>query len=159
MLSNINRLLFLREVQIFKDLDSYRFLEELADGMDEAVFPANTTIVHRGETSQLCYILVAGKAQVHINQVKIRQLERGDCFGEMSLFDAKPRPASVTALTRSRCLTLTQTQVIEAIHENPGIALNIIRLLSDQIHKLNLCQQVQKLNQSPPHPREFMRLG
>lgn len=158
MLSNINRLLFLREVQIFKNLDGYSFLEQLADAMDEVEFPAHTTIFHRGDSSQLCYILVTGKVRVHIEALEMGQLGPGDCFGEMSLFDAKPRPASVTTLEDCLCLTLTQTQVFEAIDENPGIALNIIRLLTDQIHKLNLCQHVLKLNQSSSPLREIVRL-
>lgn len=158
MLSNINRLLFLREVQIFKDLDSYAFLEQLADVMDEVEFPARTTIFQRGESSQLCYILVTGKARIHIESLELGQLGAGDCFGEMSLFDAKPRPASVTTLEDCLCLILNQDQVFDAIHENPGIALNIIRLLSDQIHKLNLCQHVLKLNQSGQPLREIVRL-
>lgn len=158
MLSNINRLLFLREVPIFKDLDSYTFLEQLADAMDEVEFPTGTTIFHRGESSQLCYILVSGKARVHIESLEMGQLGAGDCFGEMSLFDDKPRPASVTTLEDCLCLTLTQTQVFESIHENPGIALNIVRLLSDQIHKLNLCQHVLKLNHSAQLRPPIVRL-
>jgi CRP-like cAMP-binding protein len=158
MLTNINRLLSLREVQIFKNLDSYTFLEQLADAMEEVEFPANTTIFHRGESSQLCYILVSGKVRVHIESLAMGELGAGDCFGEMSLFDSKPRPASVTTLEDCVCLTLTQAQVFEAIHENPGIAVNIVRLLTDQIRKLILCQHVLKLNQ-PSHPlREIVRL-
>lgn len=96
-----------------------------------------------------------GRAKVHIEELHIGRLERGDCFGEMSLFDAKPRCASVTTLEECRCLVLTQAQVFEAIYENPAIALNIIRLLSGQIHKLNLCQHLRKFHQ-PPFNRQAL---
>lgn len=155
MLDKINRLLFLREVQIFKDLESYAFLEQMADAMDEVTFATGQTIFSRGEPGQLCYILVEGRAKAHIEDLQIGQLERGDCFGEMSLFDSKPRCASVTTLEECRCLVLTQAQVFEAIYENPTIALNIIRLLSEQIHKLNLCQHLRKFHQ-PPFNRQAL---
>ncbi|MBE9042485.1 Crp/Fnr family transcriptional regulator, partial [Oscillatoriales cyanobacterium LEGE 11467] len=57
------------------------------------------------------------------------------------LFDAEPRSASVTTLDRCECLMLTQQQLYDAIDETPGIAVNIIRLLSRRTRELN-----QKLN-------------
>jgi cAMP-binding proteins - catabolite gene activator and regulatory subunit of cAMP-dependent protein kinases len=68
-------------------------------------------------------------------------LTEGACFGEMSLFDAEPRSASVTTIEPCDCLMLTQQQLYEAIDETPGIAVNIIRLLSRRIRELN-----QKMN-------------
>jgi CRP-like cAMP-binding protein len=55
----------------------------------------------------------------------------------MSLFDAEPRSASVTTLETCECLMLTQLQLYDAIDETPGIAINIIRLLSRRIRELN----------------------
>jgi CRP-like cAMP-binding protein len=67
----------------------------------------------------------------------LAQLKQGACFGEMSLFDAEPRSASVTTLETCECLMLTQLQLYDAIDETPGIAINIIRLLSRRIRELN----------------------
>jgi CRP-like cAMP-binding protein len=55
----------------------------------------------------------------------------------MSVFDAEPRSASVTTLEPCDCLVLTQQQLYDAIDETPGIAVNIIRLLSRRIRELN----------------------
>ncbi|MGL4377014.1 MAG: transcriptional regulator, partial [Microcoleaceae cyanobacterium] len=55
--------------------------------------------------------------------------------------DAEPRSASITTLEPCECLMLTQMQLYDAIDETPGIAVNIIRLLSRRIRELN-----QKLN-------------
>jgi CRP-like cAMP-binding protein len=56
----------------------------------------------------------------------------------MSLFDAEPRSATITTLEPCECLMLTQQQLYEAIDETPGIAVNIIRLLSRRIRELNI---------------------
>jgi CRP-like cAMP-binding protein len=71
----------------------------------------------------------------------LAQLGKGKCFGEMSLFDAEPRSATVSTLEPCECLVLTQQQLYDAIDETPGIAINIIRLLSRRTRELN-----QKLN-------------
>lgn len=137
MLTSVDRLLFVRQVPIFKELRD-DFLVRLASVMEELSFPNNHTIFTEGEEGQSLYIVVSGRVRVHIDDQELVQLERGTCFGEMSLFDAEPRSASVTTLESCDCLVLTQQQLYEAIDETPGIAVNIIRLLSRRIRELNL---------------------
>lgn len=136
MLTSVDRLLFVRGVPIFKELRD-DFLVRLASIMDELSFPAKHPIFTQGQEGRSLYIVVAGKVQVHINKQELAQLEKGTCFGEMSLFDAEPRSASVTTLEPCDCLVLTQQQLYDAIDETPGIAVNIIRLLSRRIRELN----------------------
>jgi CRP/FNR family transcriptional regulator, cyclic AMP receptor protein len=145
MLSSFDRLLFIREVPVFKELRD-EFLVRLASVMDELSFPSNHDIFTQGQEGRSLYIVVSGKVRVHMDQQELVQLDVGACFGEMSLFDAEPRSASVTTMIPSECLLLTQQQLYEAIDETPGIALNIIRLLSRRIRELN-----QKMNAMQQH--------
>jgi CRP-like cAMP-binding protein len=140
MLSSVERLLFVRGVPIFQELRD-DFLVRLASVMDELSFPGNQTIFTQGEEGRSLYIVVSGRVRVHLGDRDLAQLEHGACFGEMSLFDSEPRSASVSTLERCDCLVLTQLQLYDAIDETPGIAINIIRLLSRRIRELN-----QKLN-------------
>lgn len=140
MLTSVDRLIFVRGVPIFKELRD-DFLVRLASIMDELSFPANHTIFTEGQEGRSLYIVVSGRVRVHIGNQEIVQLDQGTCFGEMSLFDAEPRSASVTTIEPCDCLMLTQQQLYEAIDETPGIAVNIIRLLSRRIRELN-----QKMN-------------
>jgi len=140
MLTSVDRLLFVRGVPIFQELRD-DFLVRLASVMDELSFPAEHTIFTQGQEGRSLYIVVKGRVRVHIGDRDLAQLEQGTCFGEMSLFDAEPRSASVTTLETCDCLMLTQLQLYDAIDETPGIAVNIIRLLSRRIRELN-----QKIN-------------
>lgn len=137
LLSNVNRVMLLREADIFRAITSYEFLENLASTMEEVHFSAGTTIFKQGDEGRQLYILAEGKVKVHLGNVKLGELRRGACFGEMSLFDAKPRSATVTTLEDSLCLILTQDQMFEVINENPGIERNIIRILCERIRVLN----------------------
>ena len=132
MLTSVDRLLFVRGVPIFKELRD-DFLVRLASIMDELSFPERHTIFTEGQEGRALYIVVSGRVSVHLRQQELAQLEEGACFGEMSLFDAEPRSASITTLDACDCLMLTQQQLYEAIDETPGIAINIIRLLSRRI--------------------------
>jgi CRP/FNR family cyclic AMP-dependent transcriptional regulator len=136
MLTSIDRLLFVRGVPIFKELRD-DFLVRLASIMDELSFPKNHTIFTEGQEGRSLYIVVSGSVKVHLKNQELARLNQGACFGEMSLFDAEPRSASITTLEDCDCLMLTQQQLYEAIDETPGIAVNIIRLLSRRIRELN----------------------
>lgn len=143
MLTSVDRLLFVRGVGIFKELRD-DFLVRLASIMDELSFAKGHTIFTQGQEGQSLYIIVSGRVKVHIGQRELAQLEQGACFGEMSVFDAEPRSASVTTLEQCECLVLTQQQLYDAIDETPGIAVNIIRLLSRRIRELNLKLNAQQ---------------
>ncbi|GGA03788.1 Crp/Fnr family transcriptional regulator [Okeania sp. KiyG1] len=140
MLTSVERLLFIRAVPIFRELRD-DFLVRLASVMDELSFPNSHSIFTEGQEGRSLYIVVSGKVRVHLADRELARLEQGACFGEMSLFDAEPRSASVTTLETCECLMLTQMQLYDAIDETPDIAINIIRLLSRRIRELN-----QKLN-------------
>jgi CRP/FNR family transcriptional regulator, cyclic AMP receptor protein len=158
MPSSIDRLLFVRKVPIFQEL-RYDFLMRLASIMEELSFPAKHTIFTQGEVGRSLYILVSGTVRVHIGDRELAILKEGTCFGEMAVFDAEPRSASVTTLESCNCLMLTQQQLYEAIEETPGIAVNIIRLLSRRTRELN--QKINSLqedrSQKPPLLRDMRR--
>ncbi|MBS0018771.1 MAG: Crp/Fnr family transcriptional regulator [Arthrospira sp. PLM2.Bin9] len=144
MLTSVQRLLFVRKVPIFQELRD-DFLVRLASVMDELSFPANQSIFTEGQEGRSLYIVVSGQVKVHHGDRELARLGKEDCFGEMSLFDAEPRSASVTTCEPVECLMLTQMQLYDAIDETPGIAVNIIRLLSRRIRELN-----QKANAQNP---------
>ena len=151
MLTSVDRLLFVRGVPIFKELRD-DFLVRVASIMDELSFPAKHTIFTQGQEGRSLYIVVKGRVRVHIGDRDLTQLAEGATFGEMSLFDAEPRSASVTTIDKSECLMLTQQQLYDAIDETPGIAINIIRMLSRRTRELN-----QKINalEDKIHRMEF----
>ncbi|MGL5083382.1 MAG: Crp/Fnr family transcriptional regulator [Microcoleaceae cyanobacterium] len=141
MLSSVERLLFVRDVSIFQELRD-DFLVRLTSVMDELSYPTSHTIFTEGQEGRSLYVVVSGQVKVHAGGREIAQMGQKACFGEMSLFDAQPRSASVTTLESCSCLMLTQMQLYDAIEETPGIAINIIRMLSRRVRDLN-----QKLNE------------
>ncbi len=145
MLTSIERLLLVRGVPIFKELRD-EFLVRLASIMNEVSYPSGKMIFAQGQEGRSLYIVVAGRVRVHLEDKDLAILDKGSCFGEMSLFDAEPRSASVTAISGCDCLILTQQQLYEAIDETPDIAVNIIRLLSRRIRSQNL--QLKELEAS-----------
>ena len=148
MLTSIDRLLLVRGVPIFKELRD-EFLVRLASIMNEVSYPSSKMIFAQGQEGRSLYIVASGRVRVHLGDKDLAILDKGSCFGEMSLFDAEPRSASVTAISGCDCLVLTQQQLYEAIDETPDIAVNIIRLLSRRIRSQNM--QLNELQASKPN--------
>ncbi|NJL80310.1 MAG: Crp/Fnr family transcriptional regulator [Richelia sp. SM2_1_7] len=136
MLTSVDRLLFVRQVPIFKELRD-DFIVRLASAMNELWFPPNCSIFREGEQGQSLYIVVSGKVKIHLDNRTLAVMSQGKYFGEMAVFDTQPRSASATTIDACECLELTQEQLDDAIEETPEIAVNIIRELSRLIRKLN----------------------
>jgi CRP/FNR family transcriptional regulator, cyclic AMP receptor protein len=157
MPNNFDRLLFVRKVPIFQEL-RYDFLMRLASIMEELEFPAKHRIFTQGEVGRSLYIVLSGAVRVHIGDRELAVLKEETCFGEMAIFDAEPRSASVTTLTPCKCLMLKQQQLYEAIEETPDIAVNIIRLLSRRTRELNEkinVLQEERSRSAPTPPSRF----
>ncbi len=136
MLNSFERLLLIRGVPIFRELRD-DFLVRLASIMEERSFLVRDTILIEGQEGRSLYVIASGEVLVHSGRQELARFKKGDFFGEMSLFDAEPRSASVTAIAPCDCLVLTQQQLYEAIDETPGISLNIIRIFSRRVRELN----------------------
>ncbi|HUL63292.1 MAG TPA: Crp/Fnr family transcriptional regulator [Burkholderiaceae bacterium] len=103
------RIELLQRMPIFGALrqDTLEFLLEQARA--KAV-PAGEYFFREREPADCIYVLEAGRAAVikawQDGEFVIRQLERGDCFGEMALMDFFPRSASVRALADCEAIAL-----------------------------------------------------
>ena len=64
-------------------------------------YSSGETVVAEGTTERAFYVLAEGSASVTINGTPIRELEAGECFGEMEYLSNTGRTATVTAIRES----------------------------------------------------------
>jgi CRP-like cAMP-binding protein len=69
-----------------------------------------------GEPARCMFVLEAGRAEVlkgwQGRELQMRELEPGDCFGEMALMDLFPRSASIRALADCSAIELTPDDLL-----------------------------------------------
>lgn len=143
MLNLFDRLLLMRKVDMFQELRE-DFLIRLVPVMEERPFKPKQPIFLQNDEGRSMFIVASGKIKIHLGDRTLQEHAREGFFGEMSLFDSEMRSASATAMEETVCLELTQQHVFAAIEETPGIAVNIIKILSKRIRALN--QEKQELN-------------
>jgi CRP-like cAMP-binding protein len=93
------------------------------------------------------YVVQSGRAKVIRedggSQVIVGELEKGDVFGEMSIFDRQPRSATVCANGRARVLTLDKRAFLKRVHEDPSLAYTILQKMSQRLRALD--EEVSRL--------------
>jgi CRP-like cAMP-binding protein len=87
------------------------------------------------------FVIIQGRTEVYVDDGKqrryIRDLVRGDVFGEMALVRQAPRTADIVAATRVEALAVDQRFLDRIQRRYPRIAsrvfLNLTKILSDRL--------------------------
>ena len=143
----MNHAELLAEIPIFEGLsDADR--EALALRMTEKAYkPAGrmTVFVHAGATPALSmYIVLSGAAQIFLpapdatgDPVVLKDVRTGEYFGELALFDSKPRSASVKATLQTTLLELTRDEFAEHLSRSKTAALAILSEMAERLRETN----------------------
>ncbi len=147
---------FLRRVPIFGGLNESS-LERVASIMIEKTYSRKSIVFHEGDHGDSLYIIKVGRIKIAKVAIDGREktltiLQAGDFFGEMAIFDNLPRSATAEAIDNDvRLFGLNKKDFERLIHENPTIALRIMKDLTSRIRQIN--QQVEDLAFKDVHGR------
>lgn len=88
----------LASLPFFRGLDALE-LDRIAQRLVTRHVPAGQAVFYEGDPGDRYYIVREGRAQVAMGGADIRQLARGDGFGDLALLLGRPRTATVTAIS------------------------------------------------------------
>lgn len=144
-LSLTDILLFLKRVPLFSKM-SLAQLRAIAGQLVERHFSAAETIFDEGDFSQDLYLIVSG--QVNIVQQRgdtlqtLITLNDGGYFGDMAIFEERPRSAGAVAASDSRLLMLSPDRFRQTITQEPAISFEIFRELSARLRRIDNLQPI-----------------
>ncbi|HEY1016502.1 MAG TPA: cyclic nucleotide-binding domain-containing protein, partial [Herpetosiphonaceae bacterium] len=140
MLTTIEKLMFLRAVPAFQRIP----LEDLRPLTDYVVvesYAAGESIFELEQEGDTMYIISIGRVSIRHyspdgDQVEVAALGPGQYFGEMSLFDGKPRSASAVAEEDTTVLSLAREPFLRLGARQPTMLVEVIRVLSGRLRNL-----------------------
>lgn len=102
---------------------------------------AGRCFFEEGDEASTMYVLEQGRVTISKGwqgqQLLLRQLGEGDCFGEMALLDLYPRSATVRADTDCRAIELSSANLLRLFEHDPVqfalIQMNIAREMSRRL--------------------------
>jgi CRP-like cAMP-binding protein len=110
----------LKKVPLFSNL-SQRHLGKISKHVDQVQVGRERVLAQEGKIGWEFIFVLDGKARVEKNGKLIRQLSRGDFFGEISLIDGEPRTATVITETDMTLLTVHKRSFDHLLDAIPGL--------------------------------------
>ena len=106
-------------------------------------FAPQQTIVREGGAGDAAFLILSGLVAVRHKDADsgveflLAELGAGQMFGEMALITGKPRTASVLAIEQTTCAVLDRADFERALHDHPGIALALARVMAERLELAN----------------------
>jgi CRP/FNR family cyclic AMP-dependent transcriptional regulator len=131
----------LRNIEIFGHLDT-EALTELYRRMSVKHWHGGAIIMGQHEPGDALYVLVKGRAKVVLfgengREMTLSTLRSGDFFGEVALFDGKPRSANVVAEADSTLLVLDRANFLAHLEQFPETAVRLLKEMAARLRNAN----------------------
>jgi len=123
----------------------------------QETYREGATIVQEGAGGSMMYLVVRGRVSVRKRsgeqEIEIKQIAAGECFGEMSVISQLPRSASVVAMRPTEVIAISGA-VLRS--ESPIISMklyrNIAAMLSERVRQKDEELLALMKNQEPRRP-------
>ncbi len=110
-------------------------IEEVA-GLGERVdVEAGTELIDQGRVGDVCYVIVDGRAAVHIRGEFVTSVGPGTMVGEMALVEHRPRNATVTAETDMALVSFGTSEFRKLLAKSPSAYDRVIAMLNDRLRQ------------------------
>lgn len=137
MITTLEKVLFLKEVSLFKNISSER-LAKIATIAKEVEFSKGERIINEGDEGDSLFILIEGGVSIIKGKETIANLGPKDFFGEMAILDSEPRSATVVADTDIISLKISREDFTEILIDEHEIMLAIIKSLVHRLRQTNI---------------------
>ncbi|KAF1336783.1 Voltage-gated ion channel, partial [Globisporangium splendens] len=121
------------EIPIFKGCNDH-FATALTGLLEMIAVPAQFTLWQAGDFGDALYIVHSGAMNVLINGVKVREMRKGICFGELSVFSTSPRTAMVVSASYAVLHKLSRFHCERVVEGYPDCATIISNHVTTLLH-------------------------
>ncbi len=137
----MNAMPLLRSIPMFAGLNDDD-LAALSTALARREFKAGKMIFALGDAGNAMYIVDSGDVNIHLpgqnsQRISLKDVSRGEYFGELALFDEKPRSASAVATSDTVLLELKHDTLAGYLERRPAAAMAILRTMSERLRETN----------------------
>lgn len=139
-LSLTDVMLFLQRLPLYGSMTLDQ-LRTIATYLTEREMFPDEIIFHEGDRTHELYLIVSGKVDIvkrfGVTPHTIATLGAGEFFGDMAIFEERPRSADVVAVEQGTLLVLSPEHFRQIILQDPAISFEIFRALSARIRRFD----------------------
>jgi CRP-like cAMP-binding protein len=131
----------LRQLELFEDLDEEK-VDQIVQASEERDLVRGDVIFTEGADADALYIVVSGRIAISNKSFDGREsmvalMERGDLFGEMSLFDGLGRSAEARALEPSAIVVIPFAPLRMLWEDHPELLWRVIAMLTRRLRAMD----------------------
>ncbi len=139
-LTTLEKVLFLRKVDLFRDLD-VRALTAIATITEERSVEPGEFLFREGDQGDSMFFVVAGTVAVlkdgpEGTTVELAEIGPPEVLGEMALFEDEPRSATLCTRQETTLLVISRDDFQEIMHEYPQVGASASRILSQRLRRV-----------------------
>ena len=117
------------------------------------------TIFREGENENSMYIILEGCVEIYFTikqkETRLAVLKKGDFFGEMALFRAKPRTATARAVLDTELAVIESKQQLEKfLIRNPAFSAKMVSIMVTRLANTNELL-IEKINETSAKEIEY----
>jgi hypothetical protein len=139
-LSLTETMLFLKRIPLYRSM-SLDQLDTISRNLVEYDMRRGEVIFHEGDVSHDLYLIVSGKVTIVKQRDGVNQplvtISAGDYFGDMAIFEDRPRSAGASADEDGVLLVLGPERFRHIILQEPAISFEIFRELSARLRRFD----------------------
>ena len=141
MIENSELVEIIHRAPLFMALD-YESANALRKSMDEVRLTRGQTLFSEGDQAERLYVIGEGKIKLGTVSADGREnllsiLGPGDMFGELSLFDLRPRTSTATAVTDVRLFSLGNDDLQELLRARPEVSFYLLQSLAQRFRRVS----------------------
>jgi CRP-like cAMP-binding protein len=96
-------------------------------------FSEGAQIVRKDERGETFFVILDGEATLSLPKGKSRVLRAGDFFGELALFDGKPRSGTITARTPVLAMRIARRPFLKLVKSDSDLTLGLLKGMSERL--------------------------
>ncbi len=135
----LEKIIVLNKVPLFSMLKTEDIHKISGIAVEEA-YEAGHILFHEGDVGDKLFIVVSGSVQVlkekDGEEIPIVTLHENDFLGELALFDAETRTATVRCASSCIFLVIERNDMEQLAHEYPAIAFGFIKVLISRMRNM-----------------------
>ena len=131
----------LRRAPLFDALDE-EGTRALRRQMSEVKLSRGDRLFEEGDDGAALYVVLDGKIKLTRAAADGREnllsvLGPGEMFGELSLFDPRPRTSSASAVTDATLAALAHAALLPWLNDRPEVSMHMLRALAQRLRRAN----------------------
>lgn len=135
MLTTIEKVFFLQEIEIFKHIRT-EDLAHIAGITDETTVPSGTVIFREGQVSDSMFMVLEGRVRLHRSGEEVMVAGHKDVFGTWALFDDELRIVTATTLEDCRLLRIDKEDFLDLLMDHVRIIEGILKAMVKRLRSL-----------------------